>query len=114
MDINKLFPSKWLKAEDLSGHTVKVTISSVVVEEIGNDQKPVVYFTGKEKGLSLNKTNAMVIGDKYGPNTDAWTGHELELYPDRTMFQGAMVDCIRLRIPIPPAVEGAEAVEPPF
>ena len=64
MDINSAFPSNYLKAADLRGGRVTVAIDSVVIENIGDEDKPIVYFQGKEKGLVLNKTNANMVRDK--------------------------------------------------
>ena len=46
--VSELFPSRFLKAADLKGRTVKAKIKKVEVEEIGQDrdEKPVVYFEG--------------------------------------------------------------------
>jgi len=109
MNINESFPSQYLKAGDLQGHSVAVSIEKVGEETVGEDLKPVVYFNGKDKGLVLNKTNAMTIAARYGPETEGWANAEIELYPDKTNFQGQMVDCLRVRLPAPPVAEGEEA-----
>jgi len=117
MNINESFPSKFLKASDLKGQTVAVTISHVGIEEVGEEQKPVLYFKDKPKGLVLNKTNGMVIADRFGPETDGWADAEIELYPTKTPFQGQMVACLRVQLPAPPPPPPADAAddsEPPF
>ena len=104
MKVSQMFPSKYLAAADLQGHAVTVNISSVSIENVGREDKPenkpVLTFSGKEKGLVLNKTNTMVIADAYGDDTDDWVGKELQLYPDKTQFQGKLVDCLRVRTPV--------------
>ena len=60
MRISSAFPSKYLKAADLQDKQVTVRMSHVETETIGDDDRPVLYFQGKEKGLVLNKTNANV------------------------------------------------------
>lgn len=97
MDINAAFPSNWLKAADLQGRDIQVTIKEVVSEDIGDGHKPVVYFTRGSKGLVLNKTNALTIAEVYGNDTDKWMGAVITVYPDKTQFQGRRVDCIRVR-----------------
>jgi hypothetical protein len=111
--MSEAFPSNWLKAADLAGHSVKVVVDRVVIEDIGDNEKPVMYFQGKQKGVVLNKTNANMIVEYYGDETAGWVGKEIELYPDKVGFQGKIVDCIRVRIQqqAPPAAEGEE---PPF
>jgi hypothetical protein len=109
MNINNVFPSNYLKAADLNGRAVLVTIDKVTIEKLGEDTKPVIYFAGKQKGVVLNKTNASVVAASYGPETDGWIGRQLEVYPDRTQFQGSLVDCLRVRVPVPAASPDEEA-----
>lgn len=99
MNIDKCFPSNYLKASDLQGRNVPVTIEKVVMEDIGSDHKPVVYFTGKEKGLVLNKTNSNNISVVYGPETENWVNQQIILYPTIVDFQGRSVDAIRVMGP---------------
>jgi hypothetical protein len=99
MNINEQFPSKFLKAADLNGHEVVVTIKDCIVESIGEDKRPVLYFAGKDKGVVLNKTNATNISDAYGPDTDEWTGKKVILYTAFVDFQGRSVESIRIRKP---------------
>lgn len=103
MDINSCFPGSYLKAADLGGRTVKVLIDRVQEEDIGGENKPVMYFVGKDKGLVLNKTNSGVIVAVYGSETDEWSGKGLVLFPTKVSFQGSMVDAIRLRCDVPEA-----------
>ena len=97
--------SKWLSAPDLKGKEIKVTIERAKVEEVGDSHKLVAYFAGKEKGLALNKTNARMIAESYGRDSDDWTGKDIIMYPTKTEFQGRMVDCIRVRIPTEQALD---------
>lgn len=102
MNVNEIYPSnKSLKAEDLKGHTVKVTIDKYEVAKFDNGNKVILSFSGKEKTLVVNKTNAMIIQSAYGADTDGWVGKIIEIYPDKTTFGGKLVDCIRVRIPAP-------------
>lgn len=114
MNINDQFPSKFLKAADLNGGEAVVTIKDCIVESIGEDKRPVLYFAGKEKGVVLNKTNATNISDAYGGDTDEWVGKKVVLYTAYVDFQGRSMEAIRIR----PAKsnEGAKraAVEPNF
>jgi hypothetical protein len=101
MKISQEFPSQYLKASDLGGREVRVTMGRVEREEIGTDKKLVLYFKGKEKGIVLNKTNANTIGDAYGDDTDDWYDQPLILFSIRTEFQGKPVDGLRCRVPTP-------------
>ena len=113
MDINTAFPSKWLKASDLKGRTVRVKISHVQSEEVGGDQLPVIYFLGAQKGIVLNKTNSNSISDAYGFETDNWGGKEMEVFPSTTDYQGRIVECVRMRPVIMPSVASGEVIEQP-
>jgi len=104
--ISKLFPSRFLKAADLNGRTVKVTIKKVEVEEIGQDKdpKPVIYFDGVERGLVMNKTNGVAIAEIHGDPIDGWTGKEIEIFSMQVPYQGQNVAAIRVRAVAEPAV----------
>lgn len=84
MKMNDIFPSKYLKADDLNGREVTVKISDCRMEEIGQgsnkEEKPIVYFDGKEKGVVLNKTNFSAIADAYGDETDDWRDQPVILF----------------------------------
>lgn len=100
MNINGAFPSTYLKAADLQGRRVSVTIDKVVMEDIGGEHKPVVKFHGKDRGIVLNKTNAAMISEiANSDETDDWKGVKVVLYPTKTDFQGKRVDCIRVDYP---------------
>ena len=111
MKMSQAFPSKYLKAADLNGREVTVTIEDCHMEKLGEDTRPVLYFRGKDKGLVLNKTNAGMIADSYGDDSDNWSGQPIIIYPDKTLFQGQMTPCLRVRVP---AVAAAAGEEPPF
>ncbi len=103
MKISDAFASKYIKAADLQGRRVSVTISHVTVENVGKEDKPenkpVVYFTGKDKGLVLNKTNGEQISSMYGDETDTWLDKVIELFTQKVPFNGQMVDAIRVAPP---------------
>jgi hypothetical protein len=127
-NINDAFPSNYLKAADLKGRSIVVTIDRVEYELVGQnkEKKPVLYFVGKEKGIVLNKTNANKITQlTESPVTEEWKGHAILLYPSETSFQGEMVDCIRVKAAPPnakkvappppePDVQFDDEDEPPF
>jgi hypothetical protein len=119
MNINGAFPnnSSYLRAADIIGKRVAVTIASVKMEDIGDDHKPVVYFVGKDKGLALNKTNASMIAEITGTEeTDDWKGHAIVLYTAKVDYQGKRVDGIRVDAPglgaMPPPAPKPAVAEP--
>ena len=99
MLIKDVFPSKYIKADDLNNREVKVVIANVTMETLGNDQKLVLYFQHKDKGLITDKTNAGRISYLYGDDTDGWIGREIVLASEFTEMQGKTVKCIRVRPP---------------
>ena len=98
MRLSAAFPSKYIRATDLDGRTVIVTISHVSIEDIGDgDLKPVVYFEGKEKGLVLNVTNGKFIAELFGDEMDDWAGNKIVLYEAMVQFRDKMVPATRVR-----------------
>lgn len=99
MKISEEFPSKYLKAADLGGKEARVVMSNVEKEKLGTDDKLVLYFKGKEKGVVLNKTNSNTISDAYGDDTDDWIDQDLILFSVMVDFQGKVGPAIRCRVP---------------
>ena len=97
MRISAAFPSQYLKAADLQGQTIRIKISHVAMEDIGGDQKPILYFADTEKGMVLNKTNANSIAGVHGDDTDNWHGHTIDLYEAQVDFQGKSMPAIRVK-----------------
>lgn len=120
MRVSALFPSKYVKAGDLNGKTVTLTIAKLVVEELGHgaekERKPILYFQKATKGLVLNRTNAMTIANLYGDEADEWTGKRISIYPTKVRAFGTMQDAIRVREEIPaqprPIAQAVEVEEP--
>jgi len=105
VNVNEVFPSKYLTAEDLQSRDHRLTISDVASETFdGQPGKPastklVVFFKGKKKGFVMNKTNSRTLADAYGPETDDWRGQDVIVFPTFVDFQGRQVAAIRCRVP---------------
>lgn len=120
--LRDLFPSKYLKADDVDelGGEVRAIIKSVKIEEMqdpekGKEDKPILYFLRVDKGLVLNKTNAMTIAASYGQNTDDWVSKEVLLVTEMVTAFGETKPAIRIRIAkkqATPAVAAAAPAEP--
>lgn len=92
MNIDQMFPSKFIKAEDLQGQTVTLTVMTVTMEDVADKEfKPVMRFMNRDKGMVLNKTNATLCAHIWGPDTDQWQGKQLNLSAAPVMFQGKQV-----------------------
>src|SRR3990172_3082038 len=106
MDMELLFPSKYLKACDLQGRDVTVTMLRVELAELtmrggATKKRGVITLAKTEKAMVLNRTNAESIAKLYGRDTDKWIGCSITLYPARVPFGAAIVDTIRLRERVP-------------
>lgn len=104
MKRDDIFPSKYLKAADLKGKPVVVTIERAPTETLKNTEgkeqtKTVLYFVGAKKSLPLNMTNWDSCADICGDDTEEWPDHRIELCPTITTMGGKTVDCIRIRRP---------------
>lgn len=111
MDILSAFPSKWLKAHDLTGDT-PVTITKFKQGDDYDDGKPAFEVTFAEfpgKSFGLNKTNASTIAKLHGPDTDGWAGKRITIYPTEVQFQAEMVLSIRVRLTVPKAANDPAA-----
>jgi hypothetical protein len=100
MLISEAFPPKYLKAADLNGRELKVTINHVEMRDIFGVQKLVISFRDNKQDFVCNKTNATVIADYAGNNTENWPGLEIILYPTMVPFQGKPVSAIRVKLPL--------------
>lgn len=111
MKLSVLYPSKYVKAADLNGKPITLTIQKLVVEKMGHgseeERKPVLYFRGATKGLVLNRTNAMIVGALYGDETDEWVGQRITIYPTTVRAFGSMQDAIRVREEVPAVAKPA-------
>lgn len=112
MRTSDMFPSRFLKAANLSGRKVKVSIDRLGQEELEGQKKWVVYFRGSEKALVLNKTNAASIEELHGDSND-WPGKTICLFPTRIEMQGKMVDAIRVA-PVEATPPATVAEDVPF
>ena len=112
MNINEAFPSNYLKATDLQGREVALTISNVAMEKLGNDTRMILYFQGKQKGMVCNKTNAFNISMMYGEDTDGWLGKTVTLFAAWVEYQGKTVQGLRVKMGGMPA-QGQHHQAPP-
>ena len=102
----------YIKAADLGGRRINVTIESVELGEINGEKKLLMSFVGKDKKVAVNKTNSDTITDILGTDeTDDWVGHRISLFPSKTTFGGKRVDCIRVDVAVTP--NGAKAAPAP-
>jgi hypothetical protein len=101
MNVNDLYPSRYLKASDLGGVPHVLKILRIEVQDIGNpqkpDRKPVMYFADKEKRLVSNKTKALAIAARFGPDMGPWIGKDIEMFSTIVSGPSGPVEGIRVR-----------------
>jgi len=101
VNADEIYPSRWLKAEDVGEEKIKVTIKEIKVEEFGEGDKTqkkiVLEFDESDKGLVLNKTNKDRLKEAWGNETDNWIGHAIQLYTVVVSFGNKEMNAIRLK-----------------
>lgn len=117
MKMSELYPSKFLKGDDIEQETL-VVIARLVFEKLKDDdgreeEKPVLMFKGVEKGLVLNKTNALRIAEQHGDETDNWPGKRITLTTESVTAFGKTQWAIRVKPERPATGKGIKpTVEP--
>ena len=101
-------PSNSLKAADLEGGEVTLTIDNYSVKEFSEEdkktgdhytvRKPIISFVESEKTFVCNKTNREAIAYAYGKEMDDWIGKPITLYPTIVPFGDKKVEAIRVRV----------------
>ena len=110
------YKGNYLTKEDCNGD-VTLCIKSLTSGEVRTpdgkaSEETLCYFQDCDKPLIVNKTNWDTMSVLYGPNDDAWVGHWVTLYNDKTIvFAGEVKGGIRVRPDKPaPEMASAEAV----
>lgn len=116
MKLGEIFPSRFVKGEDIAGKRLTLTIRGLTMEEMGKDKEvnPVLWFEGAQKGLVLNKTNATTIGSLYGDEIDDWRGKRIILYTEQTRIGGENKTVIKVakQVPEPPMPKAPPPLPP--
>lgn len=99
--LSEVFPSAYLKADEIPEEGMVLTISEVEIKELGQGSdkqvKPVLSFEEVEKGLVCNKTNCNTLVKLTGSDdTDDWAGHKVRLIAVEVQFKDEMVNSIRI------------------
>jgi hypothetical protein len=77
-----------------------LTIKNAEVKKLGQGEdarnKVVLSFDETPKQLALNSTNSKIIAERYGDDTDRWTGKQITLIVVKKSFAGKLVDGIQV------------------
>lgn len=111
--VSESFARKYVNAADIGNKVHRLKIERVLIEQVLHDRKWVIYFAGAKKGLGLNRTNAEALGRALGDDSDAWIGHEVDVFTERVEFQDREVDGVRVQAVAPPAPDSGDE-EIPF
>jgi hypothetical protein len=118
MNVSDFFSSKYFSAADLNGVTHTVQIARVETETMQDGRrKPLLHFAGRQKALVCNKTNALSIASRYGPDMTAWVGRSIEMFSTIVQGPNGPVEGIRIRAVESPAAQqpqAAPAAQPVF
>lgn len=124
--VDLLYPTEYIKAADLRGKDVTVTIDRAEWENLimagGKRDRKVVIHMRNKAGVVLprrwvvGKTVLRQIANATG-NTDvgAWSGQRVTMYPTTCKVQGEERECIRVRVRVSARAEEptAEMSAPP-
>ena len=98
VNVQEVYGGAYLNAKKVTADKLwrkPLTIVGAELEEFkkGNDpdsdemeDKLVVSFKETKYGLILNKTNASVLSEMYGDESDDWTGHKISFQKGKTNF----------------------------
>lgn len=124
MDIDLMFPTKFLKSGDLRGKDATLTVRRVIYEEVKNKRGAeklwIIYFEETRKAaeragnadmekrlvgkVTICRQIVKATGERDSQN---WVGKRITLYVTKTDSPQGNVDCIRVREEPPPAVTPA-------
>jgi len=83
---DQLYPGRFIKAVELLGKKVTLTIADVELEDLEGDDgkktKALVRFKETPKMLVLCKTNGMCVRDMFGKEIANWIGKRITLFED--------------------------------
>lgn len=83
---DELYPGRFLKAGELQGKKVTLTIESIEMEELegegGKKMKPIFAFRETNRQIPWCKTNGICMKEMFGPEVQAhWVGKRVTFFP---------------------------------
>lgn len=87
VDYDQLYPGRFIKAGELLGKKVTLTIADVDLENLVGDDgqekaKAILSFRETPKKLVTCKTNGLCLKEMFGKQLSAWVGKKVTLFPD--------------------------------
>ena len=107
-DVQELYGSRHLGADDLGDRKIKAEILKVSVGDLRQQngemrRKAIVHFDGLDKGLPLNTTNYGRLRAALGKDPRRWIGASVGLFTEPTQVAGRPTRGIRLQVLAPVA-----------
>lgn len=103
MNINKFFPSPYLRTNDIPAQGIVLTVKGVEEEKFEQRAgktvtKPMMAFQETSQKLILNRTNAKLMEKFTGtPETEEWVGRKIRLAVVEVEYGGDIVPAIRIK-----------------
>jgi hypothetical protein len=99
--VSDLFPSRYLAASDAIP-PLTLTIARLTKEKMKNrdgdeEVKNVIFFADAEKGMVLNKTNAGILEQLFGSDTDGWMNQRVTLGTEEVEAFGKRQPALRFK-----------------
>src|SRR6185369_4741259 len=98
-DYKQLFTGKYLASPDLGPREVTVKIGRITSELVKDEEKKterhrwIAFFEGKDKGMLLNRSNAILIAAVCkSDKTEDWIGHSITIGVRKVKMGGDLVD----------------------
>jgi len=83
---DQLFPGRFIKAADLKGKKVTLTLADVELEDLEGDDgkktKCIISFDRTPKKLVACKTNGLCLKEMFGKEIANWIGKRITLFED--------------------------------
>lgn len=100
--VSETYPTagNFLKAETVKEKKLvgkKLTIAGVEKITLQEKDKLVLSFKDIEDKLVLNSTNANILSEAFGDESDDWTGKTIELTLVKVRFQGSLVPSVQVK-----------------
>ena len=101
MNMDDIYASNWLSADDIGDRKVTAEIENVTKETFERkektDIKATLTFVGYKKKLILSRTNYKSLKTNFGTDSDAWIGKKVEMYTVVQAIGEKEVNTIRVR-----------------
>lgn len=100
---------KYLAGDMIGQKNISLTIASVTIERMnsgkgGEQAKPCLHFKERDKLMVLNKTNASLLAQALGAETDLWTGATVVIAAPMIEAFGRSTRSLKVVNVIPPDV----------